>query len=215
VRRFARECNQGIIMKTLSSFAIYERGEQKVVFTNSVQTKDLEHLADLRYCPATFQEHVLKALELRTTIVADRVFTASIDSQRSEKSSIDWRRDGFGLIDEWEPYELPAEVEERLLKLMRFLGLNYGAADFILTPMAITSFWKSTQWASSSGWRIPRIAALRRDRPPACVEPKKWVTQCAWKLPVSAHHQTGACRPETAIRAKRIAGSFPQPQHWR
>jgi len=134
VRRFARECSQGIIMKTLSSFAIYERGEQKVVFTNLVQTQDLEHLADLRYCPATFQEQVPKALELRTTIVADRVFTASIDSQRSEKSSIDWRRDGLGLIDEWEPYELPAEVEERLLKLMRFLSLNYGAADFILTP---------------------------------------------------------------------------------
>jgi MvdD family ATP-grasp ribosomal peptide maturase len=134
VRLFARECSQGIIMKTLSSFAIYERGEQKVVFTNFVQTKDLEHLTDLRYCPATFQELVPKALELRTTIVADRVFTASIDSQRSEKSSIDWRRDGFGLVDEWEPYELPAEVEERLLQLMRFFGLNYGAADFILTP---------------------------------------------------------------------------------
>ena len=134
VRQFARECSQGIIMKALSSFAIYERGEQKVVFTNSVQAKDLEHLAELRYCPATFQERVPKALELRTTIVADRLFTASIDSQRSEKSRIDWRRDGFGLIDEWEPHQLPAEVEERLLKLMRFLGLNYGAADLILTP---------------------------------------------------------------------------------
>ena len=106
-------------MKTLSSFAIYERGDQKVVFTNSVKTRDLGHLADLRYCPATFQEHVPKALELRTTIVGDRVFTASIDSQRSEKTSIDWRRDGFGLIADWEPYELPAEVEERLMKLMR------------------------------------------------------------------------------------------------
>jgi MvdD family ATP-grasp ribosomal peptide maturase len=134
VRLLARECSQGIVMKTLSSFAIYERGEQKVVFTNAVQTKDLEHLTDLRYCPAIFQEHVPKTLELRVTIVADRVFTASIDSQRSEKSSIDWRRDGIGLMDEWEPYELPAEVEERLLQLMRFLGLHYGAADFIVTP---------------------------------------------------------------------------------
>jgi len=134
VRRFAPECKQGMIMKTLSSFAIYEQGEQKVVFTNAVQTKDLEHLADLRYCPATFQEQIPKALELRTTIVGDRLFTASIDSQRCKKSSIDWRRDGFGLIDQWEPYQLPPEVEERLLTLMRFLGLNYGAADLILTP---------------------------------------------------------------------------------
>lgn len=134
VRAFAHECKRGMVMKTLFSFAIYEQGEQKVVFTNAVQTKDLERLADLRYCPATFQEQVPKALELRTTIVGDRVFTASIDSQRSAKSAIDWRRDGLGLIDAWEPYQLPAEVEGRLLKLMRVLGLNYGAADLILTP---------------------------------------------------------------------------------
>jgi MvdD family ATP-grasp ribosomal peptide maturase len=134
VRRFARECKRGMIMKTLSSFAIYEQGEQRVVFTSTVQTKELERLADLRNCPATFQEQVAKALELRITIVGDRVFSASIDSQRSERSCIDWRRDGLGLMEDWEQYQLPAEVEERLLKLMRRLGLNYGAADFILTP---------------------------------------------------------------------------------
>ena len=134
VRGFARECKQGMIMKTLSSFAIYEQGEQKVVFTTAVHDKDLERLDDLRYCPAIFQEQVPKALELRATIVGNRVFTASIDSQRSEKTSVDWRRDGIGLLEAWEPYSLPAEVETALLELMRALGLNYGAADFIVTP---------------------------------------------------------------------------------
>jgi len=134
VRGFARECKEGMIMKTLSSFAIYEQGEQKVVFTSMVQAKDFERLGDLRNGPATFQEQVPKALELRVTIVGEQVFAAAIDSQRAERSRIDWRRDGLGLIDEWEPYRLPAEVEERLLALMRRLSLNYGAADFILTP---------------------------------------------------------------------------------
>ncbi|HKR44400.1 MAG TPA: MvdD family ATP-grasp ribosomal peptide maturase [Paraburkholderia sp.] len=134
VRSFARECKQGMIMKTLSSFAIYEQCEQKVVFTSAVHDKDLERLDDLRYCPAIFQEQMPKALELRATIVGNRVFTASIDSQRSEKTSVDWRRDGLGLLEAWEPYALPSEVENALLKLMHALGLNYGAADFILTP---------------------------------------------------------------------------------
>jgi MvdD family ATP-grasp ribosomal peptide maturase len=134
VRSFARECRRGMIMKTLSSFAIYEHCEQKVVFTSRVQTKDIERIGDLRYCPAIFQEQVPKALELRTTIVGNRVFTASINSQRAEKTRIDWRRDGLGLMEEWEPYPLPPEVEQALLKLMHALGLNYGAADFILTP---------------------------------------------------------------------------------
>lgn len=134
VRGFARECSHGMIMKTLSSFAIHEQGEQKVVFTTAVRTEHLERLADLRYCPAIFQEQVPKVLELRTTIVGDRLFTAAIDSQQSERSSVDWRRDGLGLIDAWAPYRLPADVEARMLELMQRLGLNYGAADLILTP---------------------------------------------------------------------------------
>jgi MvdD family ATP-grasp ribosomal peptide maturase len=134
VRRFARECHVGMVMKTLSSFAIYEEGQQKVVFTNTVDRRDLEHLEGLRYSPATFQELVPKARELRTIIVGDRVFTASIDSQKSEKSRVDWRRDGIGLIEDWEPYTLPRGVEAKLLGLMRFFRLNYGASDFIVTP---------------------------------------------------------------------------------
>lgn len=134
VQRFARDCTHGIVMKTLSSFAIYEQGEQKVVFTNTLRAEHLAHLDELRYSPATFQERVPKALELRITIVGQRVFSASIDSQKSDKSRVDWRRDGFGLIDDWKPYALPAEVERRLLMLMRRLKLNYGAADVIVTP---------------------------------------------------------------------------------
>jgi len=134
VRRFARECDQGMVMKTLTSFSIYERGEQQVVFTNAVRTEDLEHLGELRYCPATFQERLPKTLELRATIVGGRVFTAAIDSQQSDKARVDWRRDGIGLIDSWQPYALPVEVEQGLLKLMRALEISYGAADLILTP---------------------------------------------------------------------------------
>ena len=134
VRSLAQQCQHGIVTKPLRPFAIREHGAHKVVYTNAMGAEELEHLADLRYCPAIFQERIPKALELRTTIVGDRVFTASIDSQRSERAKIDWRRECLELIDEWEPYALPSEVEDRMLKLMRRLGLHYGAADFILTP---------------------------------------------------------------------------------
>ena len=134
VRSLARQCPQGIVTKPPRPFAVLEHGAHKVVYTNAMGAEELEHLADLRYCPAIFQERMPKALELRTTIVGDRAFTASIDSQRSERAKIDWRRECLELIDEWEPYALPSVIEDRMLKLMRRLGLHYGAADFILTP---------------------------------------------------------------------------------
>jgi len=134
-RSFYEECRGRVVAKMLSSFAVYDReGSEHVVFTNPVTPEDLKDLSGLRLCPMTFQERVEKALELRSTVVGGRVFTASIDSKASERAAHDWRRDGLGLAEEWREYALPREVEERLLALARRLGLNYGAADFILTP---------------------------------------------------------------------------------
>lgn len=134
VRAFARTCERGLVTKMLSSFAIHEDDAEKVVFTNPVTAEDLKDLGGLRLCPMTFQEQVPKTLELRVTIVGERVLAAAIDSQVSARAAHDWRRDGNQLINSWQPYELPSDVEEKLLRLMDYFELNYGAADFILTP---------------------------------------------------------------------------------
>jgi glutathione synthase/RimK-type ligase-like ATP-grasp enzyme len=118
----------------LSSFAVYEGGRELVVFTSPVKPEDLTDLSGLSLCPATFQEMIPKALELRATVVGDRVMSASIDSQSSERAANDWRRDGLRLIQDWRPYQLPQEVEEKILRLMDYFVLNYGAVDIIVTP---------------------------------------------------------------------------------
>lgn len=135
VREFAQTCEEGMITKMLSSFAIYnEHGQEKVVFTNRVQPEEIANLEGLHLCPMTFQEQIPKALELRTTIVGNRIFTASLDSQSNPKALHDWRRQGLVMLKDWQPYELPEEVTEKLFKLMQYFGLNYGAIDIILTP---------------------------------------------------------------------------------
>ena len=136
VKQFAENCGEnGMITKMLSSFAIYgEKGEENVVFTSRVTEEDLNNLEGLCFCPMTFQENIPKALELRTTVVGHRVFTAAVDSQKLEGSAIDWRKEGRNLVKDWQPYNLPEDVEKKLLQLMADLGLNYGAIDIIVTP---------------------------------------------------------------------------------
>jgi MvdD family ATP-grasp ribosomal peptide maturase len=134
VGAFAESCGGGMVTKMLSSFAVYEGGRQLVVFTNPVRPEDLADLSGLSLCPATFQEAVPKALELRATVVGERVMTASIASQSSERAANDWRRDGLRMIEDWRPYELPRAVEEKILRLMDYFALNYGAVDLIVTP---------------------------------------------------------------------------------
>lgn len=133
-RAFAASCPGGVIVKMLSSFAIYRDGEEHVVFTTALRPEDLTDMRGLSLCPMTFQEKVPKACELRVTVVGDRVFSASIDSQTAPGAEVDWRRQGLELIDAWRADTLPPDVEARVLALMDRLGLNYGAIDIIRTP---------------------------------------------------------------------------------
>lgn len=134
VRAFAKSCEGGMVTKMLSSFAIYEKGKELVVFTNPVKPEDLEDLSGLSICPATFQELLPKSLEIRATVVGQRVMSAAVDSQVSTRATHDWRRDGVNMLKDWRAYQLPADVEQKLLRLMDYFSLNYGAIDIILTP---------------------------------------------------------------------------------
>ncbi len=134
VRAFAKICEDGIVTKMLSSFAVYDEGKELVVFTNPVKPEDLADLSGLNLCPVTFQEMLPKSLELRVTVVGHRVMSASLDSQTSARAAHDWRRDGLRMVQDWRPYQLPLEVEAKLLRLMDYFSLNYGAIDIILTP---------------------------------------------------------------------------------
>jgi glutathione synthase/RimK-type ligase-like ATP-grasp enzyme len=134
VRDFWDDCGGRVVAKMMASFAIHEDGQEKVVFTNPLAEQDLAALEGLRLCPMTFQERLEKALELRVTVVGGRIFTAAIDSSAMERSRTDWRREGLALMGSWKAHALPAGVERGLLALMDALGLNYGAADFIVTP---------------------------------------------------------------------------------
>jgi glutathione synthase/RimK-type ligase-like ATP-grasp enzyme len=135
VRAFAASVPAGIVAKMMASFAVLDaEGREQVVFTNPVSDEDLADLDGLSLCPMTFQERIEKALELRVTVVGDRVMAASIDSSVLPRSKTDWRREGVALLDAWRPYELPADVQRGTLALMDAFGLNYGAFDFIVTP---------------------------------------------------------------------------------
>jgi glutathione synthase/RimK-type ligase-like ATP-grasp enzyme len=135
VRTFAASCPSGVVTKMMSSFAVYdERGKEQVVFTTPLKPEELEDLEGLDLCPMTFQERLVKVVELRVTVVGERVMAAAIDSQALPGAREDWRREGVALVDAWKPYSLPEPVQARVLELMDALGLNYGAFDFIVTP---------------------------------------------------------------------------------
>lgn len=133
VREFFEAENGQVVTKMQSSFAVYPDGDEQVVFTTKVKKEQLADLDNLRYSPMIFQELLPKKLDIRSTVVGNRVFTAAIDSQKSSLTETDWRRDGARTLDDWFSFELPKETEQNLLRVVSEFGLNYAAADFVLT----------------------------------------------------------------------------------
>jgi hypothetical protein len=133
-RAFVAAHPAGVITKMQSSFAIYREGSEHVVFTNVITEENMQQIDSLQYCPMQFQQKIEKAVELRVTIVGEAVFCFAVDSQKTDNAEVDWRRKGVELLDKWVPYELPADIQDKLLRLMDVYEANYGAIDILVTP---------------------------------------------------------------------------------
>jgi len=122
-----------------------------MLYTNIVSEEELKmYLEDISLSPIMAQEYIHKKIELRITIIGEKIFTCAIHSQDSCCTKIDWRHYDFKNVRH-ERYQLPERIEKQLLKLMKILDLNFGAIDMILTPNGEYVFLEvnpSGQW----GW---------------------------------------------------------------
>jgi glutathione synthase/RimK-type ligase-like ATP-grasp enzyme len=126
--------NEGGLVSKLPGPGLYRQREHRAVrFTESVGRGELANVAAVAYAPVTFQARIDKAVEIRATVVGDRVLAAEIDSQGNRRTSGDWRRYDMAHTAH-RAHELPADLAARLVTLAQRFGLRYAAIDLILTP---------------------------------------------------------------------------------
>ena len=132
-RRFYSEFDGAVLCKNISQSGHIPHDENRsgrVIYANCVESDAASEFERVRCAPTLLQNYVEKEYELRVTIVGTRVFAAAIDSQRSQRSKVDWRRYDIDNTPYY-PYRLPEPLEHALLLLMRKLALEYGAVDVI------------------------------------------------------------------------------------
>jgi len=122
-----------VITKVIGQLSAYHGDGDFGRYTELVSTRDVRYAASVRLCPIIVQPYVVKALELRVTVVGKEVFAAEIHSQESNRARIDWRRYDLRMTPHG-IHRLPDEIAKRCLALVQRLGLCYGAIDLILTP---------------------------------------------------------------------------------
>lgn len=148
-RQFFAEHPGGIIYKTLSGALVFsESGEPLSIYTSRISLHDLEQEDCLRQTACLFQEEIPKELELRITVMGERVFAAEIFSQHSPRTQVDFRQAYTDL--RYGIHTLPQTIHDRCLTLTKALGLTFAAIDMVLTPdhrYVFLELNSSGQWA--------------------------------------------------------------------
>ncbi len=136
VLSFCRQNQDEIAVKVLHSRIFQKEGSRKSfgIYTNRVGLEYLQkHASEITLAPLIAQEYVPKKIELRVTVIGNKVYACAIHSQDSEKTKDDWRRYDFDNVKH-EPYELPKKIEGQILSFMKKCRLEFGAIDMIMTP---------------------------------------------------------------------------------
>ena len=125
---FYKRHGQQCIIKPIRSGQVGHDYEEGVIFTSQVELSE-KNVRRITSCPVYMQPLIEKQSDVRVTVVGDQLFSARIYSQQREDSSIDWRRSAIPL--EHAVLELPLNVSEQCVRLVKALDLQYGAIDFI------------------------------------------------------------------------------------
>ncbi len=123
-RNFAADIKRDTIFKILTNTP------WQVTETRLLEEGHLSQLESLRLAPAIFQEFIPSKLDIRVTIIDDKIFASAI-LPKHPGALLDWRLDSAAEI---RPHQLPDDVEAMLFKLVQSLGLRFGAIDLRLTP---------------------------------------------------------------------------------
>lgn len=144
--KFYEQCDRDIIIKPIGQTRLSRGDSAQFIYTNKLTRYVLDDIGQYDLTPCIYQANVEKDYELRITVVGDKVFTASIDSQVDEDTITDWRRKSKAFVKA----EIPKDIELMCVNLVSALNLKFGAIDMIRTKNGNYIFLEinpNGQWA--------------------------------------------------------------------
>src|SRR3989338_774874 len=135
IKSFIDSYDKTVIMKTLGKPFVEVGNKKKIFYTYMLTAKQFSDYYKDKVIdfPLLVQEEIKKKIELRITVVGNRIFACAIDSQSLAHSKVDWRMaDPYKLKHEM--INLPSEVERCCFEICRSFGLQFSAIDMAITP---------------------------------------------------------------------------------
>jgi ATP-GRASP peptide maturase of grasp-with-spasm system len=99
----------------------------------TTELNDLPEKVGDKFGPSLFQNLIDKKYEIRAFLLSGKFYSMAIFSQNDPQTSIDFRRYNHQAPNRTVPFNLPVDLEEKLLKLANHFNLRTGSFDLIKT----------------------------------------------------------------------------------
>lgn len=116
------------VVKSIDTLLLRYNQKEAFLYTNIIQGGEINS-SELNLAPIVVQEFLNPKVDLRVTVIGNETYTAQI--LKNEKGTYDdWRKekDEVNFIN----YELPKNIKEMCILLVKKFGLIYGGIDLAL-----------------------------------------------------------------------------------
>lgn len=122
--------NESLIVKVLDSHHVeYKPGKLFTTHAHILSSDEINTISSLIDAPVTFQPFIDDHEEVRVTIVGNKIFASKLMNKPDDN---DWHNKPIQDMKLTE-YKLTKEVEDKCLRLLSIMELQYGAIDLLLT----------------------------------------------------------------------------------
>lgn len=129
--RFIQRCGEKIVAKALYLPLIEEKDKDYFIFTSIVESVEKIPKSEFGLAPTIFQQLLTRKTDYRLTIIGDNCFSVKVIRESDKSISDDWRIIKEGL--KFQPYELPSDIIDKCIEMVKKLGLVFGAIDLVQT----------------------------------------------------------------------------------
>ena len=120
-----------MVVKPIYTGNITINGWNQGILTQKISNNDVtNNLNSIDLNPTCIQKYIDKKFELRVVVIGEKVFSIKIDSQKDERTKVDWRK--YAKLCKHEIFELPKNIEVFCIEFMKNQKLTYGSIDFIV-----------------------------------------------------------------------------------
>ncbi len=119
------------IAKPIREALLDDVENERVIFTNRISEITNADIDAITVVPIILQSEITKKSDIRATVIGENVYAAEILSQTLNDTKTDWRRGSHADLTH-HIHQLPNDIENQCVQIVKSLGLRFGAVDLVL-----------------------------------------------------------------------------------